>query len=116
MGVINLGIFLSGAELKFSRRVPNEHRLRLYYSARRVLAPAEAYPSFHGIETFEEISSEIGSLALSHLSRSCRRAGDDDRSAEHREFENFALHEGGRTVTNRINVARTFVTLFYQLP
>ena len=41
MRVINLGIFLSGAALKFSRRVPNEHRLCLYCSAHRVLTPAK---------------------------------------------------------------------------
>ena len=66
MRVINLGIFFRGAALKFSRRVPNEHRLRLYDSARCVLTPAKGYR---------------------------RRAGDDDGSDEY--CEDFELHEGG---------------------
>jgi hypothetical protein len=35
-----------------------------------VFAKAKAYPTFHDIQMFEEISSEIGSLAIGHLSQS----------------------------------------------
>jgi len=94
MRVINLGIFLSSAALKFSRRVPNEHRLRLYTAAQRVLTPAKDYPGFRGIYAFKEISGGIDSLAVGRLSQACRGAGDDDRSDEY--CENCALHEKWR--------------------
>jgi hypothetical protein len=61
---------LGNLPLKLSGCVSNQYRLCVDRAAKRVFAKAKGYRTFHDIQMFEEISSEIVSLAIGHLSES----------------------------------------------
>ncbi len=90
MGKVGLRIFLRGSTLELSSRVPDEHGLGLYYSARREFAPSK---SDRGLREMLAKTEHAISVPLENIvGRRCFRHAAGDRGQNYGNLECYSLH------------------------